>query len=527
MNIFISGIGGSGAYYLAKYYSLSGNKVSGSDLEKNKRIEDLITYGIDIYIGKPNDNFINNKENNEGIDLYLYSSALKDDHPERVFINKKNINQYEIGELTDLIIKDYLKNRLSENEKNALIESNLAPLLKIEWNNKKYIAITGTDGKTTTVNMIYHILKKLDKRVAVISTIGCLIDDKFIETGLHTTTPSSQDLYNLLSKEEMKDIEYIILEVTSHALAMGRVAGAKFDVAGITNITTEHLDYHKNVEAYFQAKTRIITEHLKDNGIVILNKEDKSFNKLKKIALDNNIKFETIDKNFAKKILLLKDIDTEYNRLNASIAYKIVSTLTKERIDFDILSDFKGISGRMEYIQKEPFTIIVDFAHTENALKVLLKNLKNRLKDNSKLRVVFGCAGMRDKTKREKMGNVAISFADSIYICPEDPRLESLHDINREILKGIGIEVTEEDIKKEYIEFINFKNKNIFLFQEFSPQARYNAIRKAISDANKGDIIVICGKGHEKSLCFGTKEFEWSDQNAVRDILKNSNISLL
>lgn len=521
MNIFISGIGGSGAYYLAKYYIILGNKVTGSDLEMNQRIENLISNNCEIYNGSANNDFIEKIYKDNGIDLYIYSSALKEDHPERRFVNKRNIKQYEVGELTDILIKNFLKNILSEKEKNALLQSNLAPLLKIDWNKKKYIGITGTDGKTTTVNMIYHILKKLGKKVAIISTVGCIIDNEFIETGLHTTTPTSQELFKILEDKRIKDIEYIVIEVTSHALSMGRVAGARFDIAGITNITKDHLDYHKSEEAYFLAKSRLITEHLKDNGIVILNKEDKnSYYKLEEICKKNSINFDIVDKEFSDNFLLNKELDTEYNRINGSIAYKIVSYLIGKNYDYDILKDFNGIIGRMEYIQREPFSIIVDFAHTENALKLLLKNLKDRLKNNGKLRVVFGCAGMRDNTKREKMGHVAYLFADYIYICPEDPRLENLSSINREILKGIGINVSEQDINKDYIEFTNFNGKDIFVFQEFSPNARYNAIKKAIYDAKKDDIVVVCGKGHEKSLCFGTKEFEWSDQIAITNILK-------
>lgn len=519
MNIFISGIGGSGAYYLAKYYSFLGHKIYGSDLEKNKNIEELLNNSAEIYIGEITSEFIQKIEKSFHIDMYIYSSALKEDHPERLFIKNKKVTQYEVGELTDLLIKNYTKNILSEKEKDSFLQSNIAPLFKIDLTKKKYIGITGTDGKTTTVNMIHHILEKLNLKVALISTIGCLIGKNFIETGLHTTTPSSQELFTILTDERMNEIEYVIIEVTSHGLAMGRIAGLKFDAVGITNITKEHLDYHKNRNSYFKSKSKIITEHLKNNGIVVLNKEDKTYKKLKKICDINKIQYEIITKEFLDKIVLKKEFDTKYNRLNGSIAYKIVSLLIKELNDYTVLSDFKGIKGRMEYLQKEPFSIIVDFAHTENALNVLLKELKGRLKNSGKLRVVFGCAGRRDKTKREKMGKIAASLAQAIYICPEDPRLESLQDINKKILKGIGINLNNNDFKKDYIEILNFNGKNIFLFQKFSVTARYEAIKKAIFDSQKDDIVVICGKGHEKSLCFGTKEYYWSDQEAVKDIL--------
>ncbi|HNZ25728.1 MAG TPA: UDP-N-acetylmuramyl-tripeptide synthetase [Spirochaetota bacterium] len=524
MKVFISGIGGQGASLLAQYYITLGNEVYGTDKTLNERIKAL---GIEnnILTGDSALEF-SQKIDVSKIDLYIYSSAFREDHPERTYFKDKNILIYEVGSLTDELIKQYLSGKMTSDEKSAFLNSNLLPLAKIDWNKKKYIAVTGTDGKTTTVSLIYHILKKLGKRTAAISTLGMLTNGKFADTGFHTTTPSSQELYQLLSRDELKDIDYVIVETTSHSLAMGRLAMAFFDIAVVTNITTEHLDYHKTWDNYFNSKARLITERLKDKGQVILNDMDKrSFVKLESLCKNNNIRYKTFSKQVYNNISLREEFDTDYNRINASLAIEAVNSVIEDgpvSIPLNsILSDFSGVKGRMEFLQKKPFSIIVDFAHTENALNELLSSLTEKLRENCNIRAVFGCAGMRDKSKRENMGKIAFKFSKYIYLCPEDPRVEDLSLINVEILKGMGIEIQEIDKFKQinYCEFLK-EDRRIKIFQEFSVNSRYKAIETAIFEAKEGDIVVICGKGHEETMCFNTTEYEWSDQTAVISILE-------
>lgn len=526
MNVFISGIGGQGASLLAQYYINLGYEVYGTDKTLNERIKAL---GIEknILTGDCALEFLHKAEITK-IGLYIYSSAFREDHPERMYFKDKRILKYEVGNLTDELIKQYLSGKMTTVEKSAFLNSNLLPLAKIDWNKKKYIAVTGTDGKTTTVSLIYHILRKLGKRTAAISTLGMLINNKFVDTGFHTTTPSSQELYRLLSSDELKEIDYVIIETTSHSLAMGRLAMAFFDVAVVTNITTEHLDYHKTWDNYFDSKTRLLTERLKNKGRVILNDMDKrSYVKLESLCKNNNINYKTFSKQVYNNISLKEEFDTDYNRINASLAIEAInSILGKESVTIplnSILLDFTGVKGRMEYLQKNPFSIIVDFAHTENALNELLSSLKEKLGENRNIRVVFGCAGMRDKSKREKMGECATKYSNYIYICPEDPRVEDLGTINIEILKGMGIEIQDIDNfkQKNYCEFIK-DGKYIKVFQEFSVNSRFKALETAIFEAKEGDIVVICGKGHEETMCFNTTEYEWSDQTAINSILKKS-----
>jgi UDP-N-acetylmuramoyl-L-alanyl-D-glutamate--2,6-diaminopimelate ligase len=177
----------------------------------------------------------------------------------------------------------------------------------------------------------------------------------------------------------------------------------------------------------------------------------------------------------------------------------------------------------MEIMQTRPFEIIVDFAHTANALESVLRNLKEKLKSGGKLRVVFGCAGKRDVKKRFTMGEASVKYADVIYLAPEDPRTESLKDINREVLNGMGFTKVEiEEIAKKDFDEARLKNgKVVKVFQKGELSDRFDAIQSAIEDCQENDILVICGKGHEKSMCFGTTEYHWSDQEAVKSIMND------
>ncbi len=518
MNIFISGIGGSGAYYLARYFLNLGYNVNGSDLQESARAKELLEKGAKITFNVTNTGHLNNVE----WDLYIYSPALRDDHIEVVFFKNKGIKMADVGTYTDQLITDYSQNKLSETEKDAFNNSEIAPLFGVDWNKRKYIAITGTDGKTTTSSMVYHILNKLGLKAAMLTTLGLTVEGKNIDTGLHTTTPSSQELFKLLNSEELDDIEYVVLEVTSHGLAMGRVAGAKFDVAVITNITSEHLDYHKTWENYYEAKTRLFKHHLKENGTLVINPGDVSYSKLQQDATNRGLKPVAEIHN---DLIIPQEIRTEYNVQNASLAVNAIQKLIPGigEIPKDILVDFKSVKGRMEYLQTEPFTIIVDFAHTANALMLVLSNLRNNLKEGAKLRVVFGCAGMRDPGKRIPMGKYSAEFADAVYICPEDPRLEKLGDINAEILKGAELSFPEGTQYSDRVTLQTKDGKKVDIFQSGSIQDRYDAIEQAINDCAVNDILVICGKGHEKSLCFGTTEYDWSDQDAVEKILISKN----
>lgn len=523
LKVFISGIGGSGTYYLAKYFLEIGYPVFGSDLEESELTQSLSQSGAEIYINQSDLSYLDELD----IDLHIYSAALQTDHPERQFFASSNVISREVGEYTDNLLSDYFAGKLSKLEQKALKDVDLAPLLKIDWSAKKYIAVTGTDGKTTTSSMIYHLLQKIDKKAAMLTSLGMMVDGELVDTGLHTTTPTAQQLYDLLSDQKLEKIDYVILETTSHGLAMGRLAGAKFDIAVVTNITSEHLDYHQTWEHYFNSKARLLTHHLKKDGWAVLNPfDEESYVKLENLCTEHGIQYENIEHNETQKVALPDTHNTSYNRQNAALAIEVVRKLLPDEQPlrmFAAMHSFDGVKGRMEVIQNMPFQVIVDFAHTANSLEKLLLALREKLAPDKDLHVVFGCAGMRDKSKRAPMGSSAANLADAVYICPEDPRLESLPDINREILHGAGF--TKQDLTKldssQKLHLTNPNGKTFKIFQQDSLKARFDAIKDAIHSAKSGDIVVICGKGHEKSLCFGMEEYEWSDQKAAKEILKH------
>lgn len=327
------------------------------------------------------------------------------------------------------------------------------------------IGVTGTDGKTTTCHLIYEILKKAGKKVALISTVAAYIGDEEIDTGFHVTTANAKVLQPLLKKIVDRGMTHVVLEVTSHALDQNRVVGCNFYTGVITNITHEHLDYHGTMERYRAAKMKLLA--MSKHPIYEYSKT--------KLKITNS------------------KLYGDYNLYNISAATAVAEVLgIRDSVIGIVIKDFPGVPGRMEEVpNKLGIKIIVDFAHTPNALKNVLSNLSNPI-------LVFGCAGLRDHTKRPMMGEIAVKYADKVIITAEDPRTEKLDDIYKQVVLGIrdsvlGIVTREDDREK--------------------------AIKLAISMAKKGDTVVITGKGHEKSMCFGTTEYPWSDRDAVQKAL--------
>lgn len=366
----------------------------------------------------------------------------------------------------------------------------------------KVIGVTGTDGKTTTANIIHHLLVMAGKKAALVSTISAKIGRKEISTGFHITSPHPWKLQRLLREIADKGYQFVVLEATSHGLDQHRLFGSNFNVGVITNVTHEHLDYHRTYQRYLQAKAKLF----RGVKLAILNRDDDSFgylksrvSKLAKIVtygIKNQADFTP--QTFKFKTLL----PGEYNQYNCLAAMAAVSSLgvAAEKIRKGMVS-FKGLTGRMEAIDEgQDFKVYVDFAHTPNALENVLATLKQEKK--GKLLVVFGSAGERDKEKRPKMGEIAAQLADSAILTAEDPRTEDVNEIIDQISQGCqkagGVE-----------------GKTFYRIPD-----RTKAIQFAIKKAEKGDIVVIGGKGHEKSLCFGRTEYPWSDQEVARKALK-------
>ncbi len=402
------------------------------------------------------------------------------------------------------------------------------------------IGVTGTDGKTTTTNILYNILKAAGLKAGMISTVNAVIGDEVLDTGFHVTTPDAHDVQFYLAKMVEAGLTHVVLETTSHAWEQHRVDACEFDVGVVTNITHEHLDQHGSYENYRAAKARLFESLEKtvekpqgNPRLAVLNRDDSSFEFLSKISgankmdygLSANAKVRAVDvKHLPSGIhFTAKSQDFEipiacklvggYNVSNclAALTATVYGLGIKPEIAAQGIAALEGIPGRMERIDMgQNFTAIVDFAHTPNALKVALESAREMMPGRggrpsapTKNRViaVFGSAGLRDKAKRRMMAEIGAELADVCILTAEDPRTESLAGILDEMAAGATSAKGSE-------------NESFWRIPD-----RGEAIRFAMTQAREGDVVLICGKGHEQSLCFGAKEFLWDDRIAVRAAL--------
>jgi UDP-N-acetylmuramoyl-L-alanyl-D-glutamate--2,6-diaminopimelate ligase len=374
----------------------------------------------------------------------------------------------------------------------------------------KVIGVTGTDGKTTTTHLIFHILKEAGVKVSMISTIYAKIGETTYETGLHTTTPNSPLIQNLLAQTVKSGDTHFVLEVTSHAIDQNRVAGITYETGVITNVTHEHLDYHKTYENYLRTKAELL---LRSNKALI-NRDDDSYQLLSQFLQKNGKKFFTFglqnkadyEADIAK---MIKADLPEFNSYNYLTAYAVTKMMgIDEKTILKALSSFSPPKGRLEIVYDKDFTVMVDFAHTPHAFESLLSSLKKQYKDGRMIHV-FGSAAERDVSKRPFMGIQSGTYADTVIVTEEDYRTEDPMKICRMIAEGLEKEGFSEVEKGE----LKKGEKQYALIID-----REEAIRAALSLAKKGDLVVITGKGHETSICRGTTEYPWSDQECVRKL---------
>lgn len=361
----------------------------------------------------------------------------------------------------------------------------------------RVIGVTGTDGKTTTTHLIYHILTSCGKKASMISTIFAKVGKKEYDTGFHVTTPDGSLIPRYLKMAVDQGQDFFVLETTSHRLDQNQLAGTLFDIAVITNITHEHLDYHKTIEEYTKTKLKLI--QMARVGIVNMDDEitRKYFvkrvthNVIKTYGLQHKADY-SID--FRKQLPELAD----FNAYNYLAAYAVCRELGLPDADIrSAFSTFKLPAGRIDIVYKKDFMVIVDFAHTPNGIARILETVRKQyIPGKGKLIHVFGSAGLRDHTKRFAMGKASATYSDISYITEEDYRTEDPQQIADEIGAGFG--------KKLYFVELN----------------REKAIRTAIQSAKTGDVVIITGKGHEKSLCRGKTEYPWDEIQAVKNILK-------
>lgn len=398
------------------------------------------------------------------------------------------------------------------------------------------IGVTGTDGKTTTVNLIYHILQAAGRRAGMISTISALIGTQALETGLHTTTPDAPDLQRLLSQMVAAGMDSCVLEVTSHGLAQRRVAACDFDMAVVTNITHEHLDLHGSLKAYRAAKASLFQGLMAGyrkpgvSKISILNRGDRSFRYLRSYPADVSLSYNAAKPGdvIARKLVQTPDqtrfeVHSPYgqfpleSRLLGAFNVFNVLAATAAALALGIepgaiqagVAAVRGIPGRLERVDRgQPFTALVDFAHTPHSLRRALETARG-LAGGGRVFAVFGCAGLRDVQKRPIMGQVAAELADYAILTAEDPRSEDLDAILEAIAAGCrqggGVEgQTFERVPD-----------------------RGAALARAVELARPGDVVIACGKGHEQSMCFGETEYPWDDRQALAAALEGRPLKTL
>ena len=379
------------------------------------------------------------------------------------------------------------------------------------------IGVTGTDGKTTTANLLYHVLHQGGVKAAVISSVGATIDGQSSDIGFHVTTPGRFAIQSYLRKAKKAGVKYVVLEVTSHALDQHRAYGIPFAVGVITNVTREHLDYHKTYEKYVKAKSKL----LKVAKVAIVNKDDQSYWQLRKKELRHKEAIVTYgmkkdsDVNphtFPFQTKLLGQFN-KYNSLAAIAALQAIH-FPEDKIRRGIAS-FKSPVGRQEVVYKKDFMVVNDFAHTPNSFAVILPEMK--LLATNRLIHVFGSAAKRDKYKRPEMGSLSSKYADISIVTSEDPRDEPIDQINDDILAGM------KDSKLEIIRDDGIMNHELRSAKKyvFVIPDRKKAIQFALALAKKGAVVLMSGNGHEKSMNYGHGEEPWDESETARVALRD------
>ncbi len=372
----------------------------------------------------------------------------------------------------------------------------------------KVLAVTGTNGKTTTTYLIRHLLAKLNRRCGMVGTVE--IDDGKSVREAKMTTPGACEVAELLATMRDHGCRACAIETSSHALDQGRVAGVPFAGAAFTNLTGDHLDYHKTMDAYADAKARLFAT-LDPSAVAVVNSDDEFAGRMVRDTHARVIRFgfgETADyrardwavtSQGSSFILHTPDGRAEvhmgligkHNIENALAA----AALAGETFGLSVnqiaqgLRDAHGAPGRLQAVRLgQPFAVLVDYAHTDDALENVLSALRPLAR--RKLRVVFGCGGDRDRTKRPRMARTAEKLADALYVTSDNPRTEEPQAILDEIVGGLS----QAGRAKAVVEL-----------------DRRSAIQQAVGDAEEGDVVLIAGKGHENYQILGREKHHFDD----------------
>jgi MurE/MurF fusion protein len=399
--------------------------------------------------------------------------------------------------------------------KNIKFKSKVIPIIKTEnvrkilgescqiyFKNKpkNIIAVTGTNGKSSVANFFHQILLLNKIKVASIGTLG--IKKNNINKNNNLTSPDIITLHKELNKIKKSKIDNVIIEASSHGLHQARLDGINFLSGIFTNLSQDHLDYHKSMKNYFNAKMILFSKLLKKNKSIITDNEIKEFNSIKKIAKKRSLKIKTINKKLVFKLKKLSNLLGIFQIKNLSMSVLAARNcgLSYKKI-FKVIEKLQSVNGRLQLIRilKNKTKIFIDYAHTPAALEATLKSLSSQYKN---IILVFGCGGERDKKKRGVMANVAKSYCEKIYITDDNPRRENPKKIRSEIIK-------------------NLKNSN---YKEVSN--RQKAIETSIKESKPFDVILVAGKGHETTQDYGHRIINISDKKIIKSVKdKNKKIN--
>lgn len=379
----------------------------------------------------------------------------------------------------------------------------------------KLIGVTGTNGKTSTTHMIKKILEYSGKKTGLIGTVSYMAGSDLL-SGASLTTPKPQELHRIFKSMAESGCEYCVMEVSSQALAQGRCIGLDFSAAVFTNLTQDHLDYHDTMENYAKAKAKLFAQC----KLAVLNKDDGYFDYIKNSVLSKSIteySMKNADSDFFADNIRLGKAECQYTLYNLANAYNVkidipgeftvynslaaISCCASLGIDIEecikALAETGGVPGRAEVLKTNtPYTIIIDYAHSPDAIENILSSVRQFAK--GRVIALFGCGGDRDKAKRPLMAQKAAENADYLIITSDNPRTENPNEIIEDIIPGI-----------------NGKGISCAIISD-----RTQAIDYAIRNTRDGDVIVLCGKGHETYQIIGEEKIHYDEREIVRKILE-------
>ncbi len=424
-------------------------------------------------------------------------------------------NSYDFSYITDNSKEcdketAFLLSRLNERYLSEVKNSNFVKILSAKevlqilkiGKNIKIIGITGTNGKTTTAACIYSLLLDLNKKVAMQGTRGFFINEKQVKKKSLTTPTVLETIKNI--KEALdEECEYFITEISSHAIAQNRIDGLEFALKIFTNVTQDHLDFHKSLDNYIHTKSSFFD----DEGLKLINKDDTKIRYNKKHCLTYGVENPATYKVLAYSLdegisAAISKIDKVYefssslhgffnlyNILAAVSAIDMLKVASMKDI-CEVVSNFAGVEGRMEIISDKPL-IIVDFAHTPDGMEKVMDSMKNK-----DIIVVFGAGGDRDRNKRTKMGFIASKYAKKIIVTSDNPRSEKPENIIKDILEGAkGAKALKVEVDRK------------------------KAINEALNWQEEGEVLLVLGKGDETYQEIKTEKIPFDDREIIRNLI--------